>query len=123
MELEAKTISIVDIANGALRELIDYEMSNLMKNIADINTPWKPARELTIKLKFTTNENRELITVTADVKPKLQQSKPIESQLFMGTKGDNIEAVEVGKTMPGQISIDGEVETPHILRLPSREAI
>lgn len=123
MDLEVKTISIVDIANGALREQIDHEMTNIMENIADLNTPWKPARELNIKLKFTSSEDREKVSVVADVKPKLQQSKPIESQFYMGRKGNNFEAVEVGKTIPGQISIDGEIEATHVLRLPSREAI
>ena len=112
------SISVVDMAQGALKEQIDAELSRVLKNMADPNTEHGKPREINVKLKFTTNADRNLVSVTASATSKLQPNKQIQSQLFVGMDGSNIEAVEITKGVPGQINVDGEViEQPKAVRL------
>ena len=45
--------SIIDMAQGAVVERIDYEMSRMIDNIIDPNTDPKKKRTLTIKIDIT----------------------------------------------------------------------
>lgn len=41
--------SLLDMANGAIKERIDYEMGRVMQNISDPNTKASAKREITLK--------------------------------------------------------------------------
>ena len=42
--------SLLDMANGAIKERIDYEMGRVMQNISDPNTKASAKREITLKI-------------------------------------------------------------------------
>ena len=88
--------------------MVDIEVKKVLENLADVNTDYSKTREINIKFKFTTREDRDFVGVTAEVKSKLQPNKTVKSQLYMGENGGEIEAVELTKGTPGQLNMDGE---------------
>lgn len=39
---QTKASSLIDMANGAIKERLDYEMGRVIQNISDPNTPRPP---------------------------------------------------------------------------------
>lgn len=52
--------SILDMAEGAIKERCDIEMSKIIDNIMDINTAATKARELKLTVKFTPSSDRKM---------------------------------------------------------------
>ncbi len=50
--------SILDMARGAIKERVDYEMSRIMDNILDVNTNPTKERSLTITVKVQTRPRK-----------------------------------------------------------------
>lgn len=106
--LQEQAISLTDIGGGAVKELVDIEVKKVLENLADVNTDYSKAREINIKFKFATREDRDFVAVTAEVKSKLMPNRTVKSQLYMGENGGKIEAVELTKGVPGQMNMNGE---------------
>lgn len=106
--LQEQAISLTDIGGGAVKELVDIEVKKVLENLADINTDYSKPREINLKFKFTTGEERDFVNVTAEVKSKLIPNKTVKSQLYMGENSGKIEAVELTKGTPGQLNMNGE---------------
>lgn len=51
--------SLLDMANGAIKERIDYEMGRVMQNISDPNTKASAKREITLKITLAPDEDRK----------------------------------------------------------------
>ena len=51
--------SLLDMANGAIKERIDYEMGRVMQNISDPNTKASAKREITLKITLAPDEDRQ----------------------------------------------------------------
>ena len=56
--------SLLDMANGAIKERIDYEMGRVMQNISDPNTKASAKREITLKITLAPDEDRKHIEVS-----------------------------------------------------------
>lgn len=54
--------SLLDMANGAIKERIDYEMGRVMQNISDPNTKASAKREITLKITLAPDEDRKQYT-------------------------------------------------------------
>lgn len=76
-------VDLNDFADGALAERVNYELKNLLQNIADPNTDPKKKRKLQINLIFTTNEKREIADVEIDVKTTPAPRLSLGSTLVM----------------------------------------
>ena len=50
--------SLLDMANGAIKERIDYEMGRVMQNISDPNTKASAKREITLKITLAPETHR-----------------------------------------------------------------
>lgn len=50
--------SLLDMANGAIKERIDYEMGRVMQNISDPNTKASAKREITLKITLAPDEDQ-----------------------------------------------------------------
>ncbi|GAA5416223.1 hypothetical protein Pryu01_01255 [Paraliobacillus ryukyuensis] len=76
-------INLNTLADGAFAERINYELKNLLQNIADPNTDAQKKRKLQVTLTLEANENRELADVNIDVKATPAPRKSIGSTLIL----------------------------------------
>lgn len=112
---------VLQLAQGAIRELSGVEVQKIINNIIDPNTHPDKVRELTIKVKFKPHTNRTGITVNAAVSSKLQPNSEVVTQMQIGvdrTTGE-IRAKELLPQEAGQLDFDGnESPAPVILKFP-----
>lgn len=119
MSEETNRQSILDMARGAFKEHVDYEMSSIIDNILDPNTNPTKERTLTVTLKFKPDTDRRQIGVQSFAKSKLEPTNPVSTTLYIiGDQNGEAVAVEMVPQVPGQQSIDGaEEDEPKTLRL------
>lgn len=119
MQIEEKEKSILEMGRGAIMERVDYEMAKVIKNILDENTKATGVRELTIKVKLTPDDKREVIKVDTITSSKLQPTNAIVTALYLGKDQNGaIGAIEMTPQLPGQLNINGtEQEEPARLKM------
>ena len=113
------TQSLIDMANGSIKERVDYEMTNIMANILDVNTDPTKKRELTLKISFTPNVERNDIKINTTASFKPVPTNPVTFSLFVGTDGNGeLIVAEMTPQIPGQRDVyGGEQEEAPLLRL------
>ncbi|KAB8126947.1 replication terminator protein [Gracilibacillus oryzae] len=89
-------VDLNDFANGALAERFNYELQKVLENISDPNTDFKAKRKMDIKLTFETNEERELASVSIQVKSTPAPRKNIGSAILIDRDG-------TGKTVGAEL--------------------
>lgn len=116
---EEKAKSILEMARGAIMERVDYEMAKIIENILDENTKATGARELTVKIKFTPDDKREVIKADTVASSKLQPTNAIVTALYLGKDCNGvIGATEMTPQIPGQMNVTGgEQEAPARLKM------
>lgn len=97
--------SLLDMANGAIKERIDYEMGRVMQNISDPNTKASAKREITLKITLAPDEDRKHIEVSS----KLAAMNPVKTSLATGRENGQTVAVELTPQIPGQLDTTGNV--------------
>lgn len=85
---QTKASSLIDMANGAIKERLDYEMGRVINNISDPNTKATAKRTITVK-----------ITLAA--------LHPVKTALAVGQEGGHTVAVELTPQIPGQFDTYG----------------
>lgn len=104
MEMNQK--SILEMARGAIRERVDYEMSKIVNNILDPNTVAQTARKLTVTLTLKPNEKRDQIAVSSAVSCKLAPTNEVSTQLYVEMDEDGLPVILEGlPQLPGQTSL------------------
>lgn len=98
------TKSILLMNNGAFLERADVEMTRVIANLLDPNTPVKAKRKLTITLEFSIDADRQNILTDCTVKPTLAPMSPSRTVLY-AENPENV--VEMAPQIPGQMGIDG----------------
>lgn len=114
--------SLIDMANGGFKEIMDREVCNVIDNILDVNTKATAKRKVTVTLEFTPDDSRVNIRVASTVKTSLATINPVTTTLYVAGEGSTGEArvVEMTPQIPGQVSMTGEEQTaPPILKLIS----
>ncbi|MEG1016827.1 MAG: hypothetical protein RSE36_03355 [Oscillospiraceae bacterium] len=114
---EVKEIGLLDISDGAIGELVGYELSNILKNISDLNTRPESKRQLKITIDFAATEDRQSVGTSIKVESKLAPIKPFSTMLILGGTEDEPVVAEFKKQVPGQINLDGEESTQSIIRV------
>lgn len=101
-------VNLETFAGGALQEKFDAAMEQVLANMLDPNTPWKNKREITVKVTFEQNEDRDDTTVDVSVVPKLAAAKSIGTRMAIGKdiKTGELYAEEYGNQVRGQMSIE-----------------
>ena len=119
MQTAEKAKSILEMGRGAIMERVDYEMAKVIENILDENTKATGVRELTVKIKFTPDDKREVIKVDTVASSKLQPTNSIVTALYLGKdQNGDIGAVEMVPQIPRQTFANGtEQETPAKLKM------
>lgn len=112
--------SILQMARGAILERADYEMTRLIDNIIDPNTPATAKRKLTLTLELKPDDNRQTIMVSCSAKSALAPTSPVVTTLYVA---DGETVVEMAPQIPGQMTVDGaEQEAPATLKVVKFES-
>lgn len=102
-----KHFNMEEFANGELSRQINRDIETVMRNIADPNTEAKAARKITVTIGFKSNEQRDFITTSVNSKPTVAPALGAVTALGLAKdlKTGDIEVAEIGKQIPGQMSI------------------
>ena len=106
-----KHFNMEEFANGAFTQQINREPEKVTQNIQDPNTDATAKRRITVVIEFKPNEERNFVTTGVQAKSTLAPSLGAVTALNMGKnlKTGEVEAVEIGNQIPGQMSI-GDME-------------
>jgi len=103
------------MSNGGVQEKFEQELKKVSENIIDPNTDAKKKRSITITLTYAPNENRDAISVDAEIKSKLVPQNGVSTTLLVGRNSNtgSIEANELKSGAKGQTYFDdkGDVRT------------
>lgn len=83
-KMKISKISLGSIGNGVAGELFDREMSAILANIVDVNTPAKKVRKLVLEFQIRPDESRQVMGVDVLCTTKMPGVKPQPTTLFMG---------------------------------------
>ena len=111
--------SIMEMANGAFLERVDYEMGRVIENILDPNAKATGKRKITVTLELVPDNTRRSFTVSSTSKSVLVPTDPIVTTLCItaipGGTGEMVVA-EMVPQLPGQLAMDGtEQGQPKVL--------
>lgn len=102
-------ISVNDLNNGAVDEIVKAKLPEILKNLGDENTSWKTERGIDIKIRFKlSTEARETMVTTIAVTPKLAPPKASESVAYLKYDGKGISAHAM-KDDPEQMELEENV--------------
>ena len=98
-------INLADLAGGTLQEKFDREITRVIQNMQDPNTPFGEKRGITINLSFHQNESRDDAKIEISVKSKLAGCISAKTHFAMGQdlKSGQVIVKEYGKQIPGQM--------------------
>ena len=77
-------ISLADLAEGAVEERFNQELSRVLANIADPNTDPKKARKVTVTVTLKADENRDIVSTTIDAKSTVAPAIAISTKFVLG---------------------------------------
>lgn len=104
---QTKASSLIDMANGAIKERLDYEMGRVIQNISDPNTKATAKRTITVKITLEPDEERQHVEVSATASSTLAALHPVKTALAVGQEGGHTVAVELTPQIPGQFDTYG----------------
>jgi len=93
-------VSLTNLNSGAVIDLFDQELKKVVENIGDPNTNPKAKREITLRVIFAPNEDRNQAAVGIDIKSKLPGHRGSVTAVWFGRKDGKQVAVESDPT-PG----------------------
>lgn len=97
-------INLKDLVGGALQEKFSNSFERVLENMQDVNTPFKPKREINIKINFVQNESRDDVMATVKVSEKLAPQGEMVTHFTVGKdfRTGEIFAQEYGNQLKGQ---------------------
>lgn len=107
--METNVSSLLDMANGAIKERLDYEMGRVIQNIGDPNTKAAAKRTITVKIILEPDEERQHIEVSATASSTLAPMHPVKTALAVGNEEGHVVAVELTPQIPDQFDTFGGV--------------
>ena len=113
MEEEREVLSLNNIRDGGAIEMFDRALSEVLRNINDINTTLK-ARKITLEVTFTPSEDRSLIAIDIACNPKLcgQESEKTTADFQLDQRGHAVayERQSRQKTLPFTVTNVTEIK-------------
>lgn len=85
----AEEINIGNICNSSVPDVFMRALKDVLKNIADPNTPAEQKRKLTLEFTFTPHASREIGEVAFKTKTTLASVEAKKGAFFMGRKMAN----------------------------------
>jgi hypothetical protein len=102
-------LSILNICRGAVPELFDREVAELMDNINDCNTDVGKKRKIVLEFDFEPFKDRSGATVTVQCKSKLAAVEAVEGNIFFARDAKN--NVNAYPHDPRQVAMFAETQT------------
>lgn len=105
-------VDLSKLAGGTLQEKFDREITRVIENMQDPNTPYSDKRGITINISFVQNEMRDDAKLEISLKTKLAGVISATTNFAMGKdlESGEVQANEYGKQIPGQMSFS-DLET------------
>lgn len=102
------SFDVSELQEGAVQEKLERAVKQVMLNIQDPNTEFKPKRKVTIEFEFEANERRDVIDTNVTVKTKLAPEISVGTTVITGRDENTgfIVAKELKSGIPGQTYID-----------------
>lgn len=108
-------ISLDQFADGALHERVNQALKQVLENMMDPNTDFKPKRKVTVEITLQTDENREISNVSVIAKTKLAPRSAVKSVILIDQDvNGEVVASEFRKQIPGQQAIVIDHETGEV---------
>ena len=108
--------NLLEVSRGAIGEILDYELSKVVDNIADLNTKADAVRKITLTLSLKPDSERQNIKMSTQVKSTLVPTNNIESALYLTESDEGKALVELLPQVPGQMALDGsEQDEPKVI--------
>lgn len=116
-------INLETFANVAFSAQVNRAIEEVTKNVQDPNTDATAARKITVTIGFKPNQERNFVATGVQTKTTLAPALGAVTAISMGKdiKSGEVEAVEIGSQVPGQMSfaqetqpvaIDGQIVDP-----------
>lgn len=121
MAEKSEQMSVLEMSQGAIMELVDREMSRVVENIVDPNAKADAKRKIVVTLELTPSADRKIITVKSSAKSTLVPTDAVTTNLVIAGRPltGEMAIYEAVAQVPGQIGLDGgEQERPRILKVP-----
>lgn len=80
---EEQKISLTSIKDGAVVEMFDRCIDEVLENISDPNTEARKSREIVLKVKFSPTEDRGMIGISAQCATKLLAQEQLVTSAFV----------------------------------------
>ena len=105
-------------AGGKLSAQINKALLDVTENILDPNTDDSKARKITVTISLKPNKNRDYIATSVETKTALAPVLGAVTALCVGKdlKTGEVECVEIGSQIPGQLSLDLPEPEPEPVR-------
>ena len=109
-----KHINLETFANGAFTAQVNRAMEEVTKNIQDPNTEPGATRKITVTIGFKPNQERNFVATGVQTKTTLAPALGAVTALSMGKdiQTGEVEAVEIGNQIPGQMSMEDLPQAP-----------
>jgi hypothetical protein len=113
--------NVLEFANAAAIERINYELVKVLENIQNPNTDEKP-RKLTVELCITPVNNRTTVNIKTTVKKALRPTNAVHTQMAMAVMDGTYQLVESGcGYLDGQADLFGEVHETNYVQIKKSE--
>lgn len=101
-------VDLSKLAGGELQEKFNREITRVIHNMQDPNTPYSDTRSITIKISLKQTELRDDAKVEISVQSKLAGVISAKTNFAMGKNLEDGEVAikEYGKQIPGQLSLE-----------------
>lgn len=115
--------SLDQLMDGGVSEQFTSELQRIWTNMFDPNTNPKTKREITLKIGFVPNKNRDAAEMTASVTSKLAAREPLSQTVMMMQHDDgSVTVTEQTRQIAGQIDISGQVVIPKVMEFSGAKA-
>lgn len=121
--MERNHVTLDNLGGGAVLEMFEDALQQVLDNIMDPNTKPTSVREVTLKIKIKPDEDRELAQVEVLPSVKLANVNAYPTQLFLGKDGGKAVATEYN---PKQIHArdvltkQAEEQAENVVKMPQK---
>ena len=112
--------TVLDFADSAANERINYEYQKILENIANLNTDEKP-RKLLIEITITPQNNRKTVNLKTVVKKTLRPTSAVQTQMVFQKVDGEFKAYEITGIPDGQRDLFGDVHEQKYLSIKINE--
>ncbi len=81
---EKKCVTLDNLADGAAKKVFGVQLTRVLENIEDQNTVATATREITLKVKISPNEERDMGIVQITASSKMAPGKAAKTIFFLG---------------------------------------